>query len=91
MKWLTVLFAAALSASAQIDPSIPLRLNTPQLTDPLELARRAQEIRNLRMQQQIQAQEVLRLNSPMRLRLPGRQAAKNWDHSVTARQPPSPR
>jgi|ERR1035441_2971589 hypothetical protein len=47
---LTLICALAAAAQAQIDPTIPLRVKTPQVQDPMETMRRAQEIRNLQLQ-----------------------------------------
>jgi hypothetical protein len=47
---LTIACALVLAAHAQIDPTIPLRGMPVQIQDPMETYRRAQEIRNLQLQ-----------------------------------------
>ena len=51
---------------AQVDATIPLRFNpTPpaQVQDPLRMMMEVQRIRNLRMQEEIQAQELRRMKT----------------------------
>src|SRR4051794_18121987 len=58
---LFVLLAASSALFGQIDPTIPLRGRPPQFNDPLEMARRAAEIRNQQIQNQIQEEELRRI------------------------------
>ena len=70
----TIIFALAVAAHAQIDPTIPLRGKTPVVQDPMETYRRAQEIRNLQLQNEqirlqneamIRARETTQTPSPV--------------------------
>src|SRR4051812_38843542 len=66
VKLLNLVLLCAMGMYAQIDPTIPLRGKPVQVQDPMETYRRAQEIRNLQLQnEQIRLQnEALRRGSP---------------------------
>ena len=79
---LTLICALALAAHAQIDPTIPLRVKTPQIQDPMETYRRAEEIRNLQLRNQ-QIQEQIRLQDEANRR--AREAAPPTPQAPTLR------